>query len=169
MNYTYLWYVYDSKSLGISIHLWNHTTNKLVNQSFVPFCLFILFMGISWQEYWNGLLFPPPVGHVLSELFTLTHLSWVTLHGMPHWIMQAPLPGQGCDLWRGSFKKRWQEYTEELYKKRSNDLGNLGWCGHSPRAGRPGVWSQVGLRKHYYEQGWWRWWNFSWVIWNPKR
>ena len=100
------------------------TTNKLVNLSVVPFCLFILFMGISWQEYWNGLLFPPPVGHVLSELFTLTYLSWVTLHGMPHWIMQAPLPGQGCDLWRGSFKKRWQEYTEELYKKRSDDLDN---------------------------------------------
>ena len=50
-------------------------TNKLVNLSVVPFCLFILFMGISWPEYWNVLLFPPPVGHVLSELFTLTHLS----------------------------------------------------------------------------------------------
>ena len=60
------------------------TTNKLVNLSVVPFCLFILFMGISWQEYWNVLLFPPPVDHVLSELFSLTHLSWVTLHGMPH-------------------------------------------------------------------------------------
>ena len=26
------------------------------------------------------------------------------------------------------------------------------WCDHSPRARHPGSWSQVGLRKHYYEQ-----------------
>ena len=26
------------------------------------------------------------------------------------------------------------------------------WCNHSPRAGHPGMWSQVGLRKHHYEQ-----------------
>ena len=25
-------------------------------------------------------------------------------------------------------------------------------CDHSPRARHPGVWSQVGLRKHHYEQ-----------------
>ena len=29
--------------------------------------------------------------------------------------------------------------------------------------------SQVGLRKHHYEQRWWRWWNSSWAISNPKR
>ena len=29
--------------------------------------------------------------------------------------------------------------------------------------------SQVGLRKHHYEQSWWRWWNSSWTISNPKR
>ena len=39
----------------------------------IPFCLFILFMGFSWQEYWNGLPFPPPVGHILSESSTGTH------------------------------------------------------------------------------------------------
>ena len=26
------------------------------------------------------------------------------------------------------------------------------------------MWSQVGLRKHHYEQSWWRWWNSSWAI-----
>ena len=31
------------------------------------------------------------------------------------------------------------------------------------------MWSQVGLRKHHYEQSWWRWWNPSWAISNPKR
>ena len=49
-----------------------------------PFCLFILFMVFSWQEYWSGLLFPPPVDHVLSKVFTMTHPSWVALHGMAH-------------------------------------------------------------------------------------
>ena len=31
------------------------------------------------------------------------------------------------------------------------------------------MWSQVGLRKHHYEQSWWRWWNPSWAISNPER
>ena len=41
-------------------------------------------MGFSRQEYWNGLPFPSPVDHILSELFTMTHPSWVALHGMAH-------------------------------------------------------------------------------------
>ena len=41
-------------------------------------------MGFSRQEYRSGLPFPSPVDHILSELFTMTHLSWVALHGMPH-------------------------------------------------------------------------------------
>ena len=48
------------------------------------FCLFILFMGFSRQEYWSGLPFLSPVDHVLSELSTVTHLSWVALHGMAY-------------------------------------------------------------------------------------
>ena len=45
---------------------------------------FILFMGFSRQEYWSGLLFPSPVDHILSELSTMIHLSWVALDGMAH-------------------------------------------------------------------------------------
>ena len=41
-------------------------------------------MGFSRQEYWSGLPFPFPVNHVLSELFTMTHPSQVTLHAMAH-------------------------------------------------------------------------------------
>ena len=33
----------------------------------------------------------------------------------------------------------------------------------------PGMWSQVGLGKHHYEQSQWRWWNSSWAISNPER
>ena len=49
-------------------------------------------------------------------------------------------------------KKRWQEYTEELYKKRSARPRKSQWCDHSPRARHPGIRSQVRLREHHYEQ-----------------
>ena len=69
----------------------------------ISFCLFILFMGFSWQEFWSGLPFPPPGDHVSSELCTVTHPSWVTLHAwlILQWVTQASLPQQGCDPWRG--------------------------------------------------------------------
>ena len=51
--------------------------------SVLSFCLFILFMGFSRQEYWSGLSSPFPVGHILWDLSTMT-LSWVALHGMAH-------------------------------------------------------------------------------------
>ena len=52
--------------------------------SVISFCLFILFMGFSRQKYWSGLPFPSLVDHVLSELSTMTHPSWVALHSMAH-------------------------------------------------------------------------------------
>ena len=52
--------------------------------SVIFFCLFTLFMGFSRKEYWSGLPFPSPVDHILSQLSTMTHLSWVALHGMAH-------------------------------------------------------------------------------------
>ena len=50
----------------------------------LSFCLFILLMGLSRQEYWSGLPLPSPMDHVLSELSFMTHPSWVALHGMAH-------------------------------------------------------------------------------------
>ena len=46
-------------------------------------------------------------GHLLSEFLTMTHPSWVVLHDMAHWVMQAPLPQQGCNLWRTELKYSW--------------------------------------------------------------
>ena len=41
----------------------------------------------------------------------------------------------GMDLTEAEdIKKRWQEYTEEVYKKDLNDPDNLQWCDHSLRA-----------------------------------
>ena len=45
-------------------------------------------MGFSRQEYWSGLSLPSPVDHVLSELCTMTHVSWVALHGMVHGFIE---------------------------------------------------------------------------------
>ena len=52
------------------------------------FCLFILFMGFSRVEYWIGLPFPSPVDHVLSDLSTMTWMSWVALQGMAHSLIE---------------------------------------------------------------------------------
>ena len=56
--------------------------------SVLSFCLFILFMGFSRQEYWSGLPFPSPVDHILSELSIMTHPSWVALRGMAYSIIE---------------------------------------------------------------------------------
>ena len=57
--------------------------------SVLSFCLFILCMGFSRQEYWSGL--PSPVDHILSDLPTMTQPSWVAPHGMAwfHWVRQG--------------------------------------------------------------------------------
>ena len=52
--------------------------------SIISFCLFILYMVFSRQEYWSGLPFPSPVDHILSELSTMTrclgwpHMAWLS-------------------------------------------------------------------------------------------
>ena len=49
----------------------------------------------------------------------------------------------GMDLTEAEdIKKRWQEYTKELYKKDLHDSDNQDSV----------ILSQVGLRKHHYEQ-----------------
>ena len=53
---------------------WAPTDLGSSSSSVLSFCLFILFMGFSRQEYWSGLPFPSPVDHILSGLSTMTHL-----------------------------------------------------------------------------------------------
>ena len=65
-----------------SVAYWAPTHLRSSSYSVISFCLFILFMGFSRQEYWNGLPFPSPLDYVLSELSTTTHPSWMALHGM---------------------------------------------------------------------------------------
>ena len=52
--------------------------------SILSFCLFLLFKGFSRQEYWSGLPFPSLGDHILSDLSTMTWLSWVAADGMAY-------------------------------------------------------------------------------------
>ena len=52
------------------------------------FCLFIVYLGFSRQEYWSGFPFPSPVDHILSALSTMTHPSWVAVHSMAHCFIE---------------------------------------------------------------------------------
>ena len=72
----------------------------------LSFCLSIPFMGFSRQEYWSGLPFPSPVDHILSEMDLIKDRNGMDLTEAEH------------------IKKRWQEYTEELYKKDFQDQDN---------------------------------------------
>ena len=59
---------------------WAPTDLGSFSFSILSFCLFILFMGFSRQEYWSDLPFLSPSDHVLSELPWWS--VWVALHGL---------------------------------------------------------------------------------------
>ena len=63
---------------------WAPTNVRSSHFSVISFWLFILFMGFSRQEHWNGLPLPSPADHILSELSTMMCLSWVAPYGMLH-------------------------------------------------------------------------------------
>ena len=80
----------------------------------ISVCLFIQSIGFFRQEYSSGLSFPSPVDHILSELFTMTHPSWVALHT---WLLASlsytsPFSRHSCDPWkRPSVAKVWLSTT----------------------------------------------------------
>ena len=70
---------------------WAPTNLGSSSFSVLSFHLFILFMGFSRQEYWSGLPFPSPVDQILSELSTMTCLSWVAPQSMAHSFTELDL------------------------------------------------------------------------------
>ena len=70
---------------------WAPTNLGSLSFSVLSFCLFLLFMGLSRQEYWSGLPFHSPVDHVLSELSTMTYLSWVVLQSVAHSFIELDM------------------------------------------------------------------------------
>ena len=51
----------------ISVAYWAPTNLGSSSFSILSFCLFVLFMRFSRQEYWSGLPFPSPVDHIPSD------------------------------------------------------------------------------------------------------
>ena len=49
-------------------------------------------MEFSQQEHWSGFPLPLPVDYVLTELSTMTHVSWVALRGMAHSSIELRKP-----------------------------------------------------------------------------
>ena len=68
----------------------------------LSFCLFILFMGFSRQEYWSGLPFPPQVDHILSDLSTMTHLMNYGMRFVTLYRRQGSRPSP----WKRNAKKQ---------------------------------------------------------------
>ena len=82
--------IVQSPSCVWLLTLWPHGLTAACQAS-LSLCLFIQFMGFSWQAYWGGLPFPP-VDHIFSELSTMTCLSWLALHGMAHSFIKLCTP-----------------------------------------------------------------------------
>ena len=70
----------DGRAWWATVHGVAKSRTRLSDFTFT----FTFTMGFSRQEYWSGLPFPSPVDHILSELLTMTRLSWVALHSMAH-------------------------------------------------------------------------------------
>ena len=51
---------------------------------------------IIGKKYWSGLPFPPPLDHILLELFTMTCPFWVALYGMTHSFLELLMPLYRC-------------------------------------------------------------------------
>ena len=93
---------------------WTPTNLGCLSFSVISVCLFILFMGFSWQEYWSGLPSPSLVNHNLSspncQRYFLQPLhvdGWHARHpgcptAGPRWVCK-PSPAAGCwsicNLW----------------------------------------------------------------------
>ena len=57
--------------------------------------IFLHFHTVHWvleARILKGLPFLPPVDNVLSEIFTMTHLSWVALHGIAYDLIDLCKP-----------------------------------------------------------------------------
>ena len=73
--------------------------------------------------------------------------------GMFHAKMGSIKDRNAMDLTEAEdIKKRWQEHTEELYKKYLHDPDNHNGVITYLEPRHPGMGSQVGLRKHHYKQ-----------------
>ena len=75
-------------------------------------------------------------------------VSWLLASGGQNWSFSfnISLPNEYAGL---VFRIDWPPFNTRDYQESSLVQR---WCDHWPRARHPGMWSQVSLRKHHYEQ-----------------
>ena len=106
---------------GVILHwspvaYWTPTDLGSLSLSVLSFCLFILFMGFSRQEYWSDLAFPSPVDHILSELSTMTRPSELVTMTRQYCSVKSNIaqePGMLSPWIKANWKwsnRRWQEW-----------------------------------------------------------
>ena len=88
------WFFLELYFHSFPVAYWAPTYLGSSSFSVLSFCLFVVFMGFSRQEYWSGLPFPSPVGHILSDLSTMSVLGGPTQHNQFHWVRKGCGP---CD------------------------------------------------------------------------
>ena len=101
---------------------------------------FILFMEFSWQEHWSGLPFPLPVGHILSELSTMTCPSWGALHHMADSFTEL------CKPLRHDKAVMHESWTIKKAECRRIDTFKL-WCWRRPLKVTWTAWSNQSILK----------------------
>ena len=96
----------------------------------------------SRQKYWSGLLFPSPVDHVLSELFIMTCLSWVALHGMDHSFASCPgasFPVVNVTAWLGPDRGLPPRFAAPAQSRAGHDHRCQSYAHTPPRIDNPFV------------------------------
>ena len=102
------------------IAYWAPTDLGSSSFSILSFCLFILFMGFSRQEYWNGLPFPSPVDHILEDVNPWVLLSKEVPEPKDrHW--KRNLTRETSDI-----KAHWSLDRDTMMVKGSESI----WVGH---------------------------------------
>ena len=82
---------------------WTASNLGGLSSSVISFCLFILFNGVLIARILEQFAISLP-GTKFCQNSPLwpVHLGWPCMASFRvHWVMQAPLPWQGCDPWMG--------------------------------------------------------------------
>ena len=135
-----LWMSLSMLCQGWSVWPAKHSTgDEVLSSSVISFCLFILFMEFLRQKYWIGLPFPPPVDHILLEVFTMTHPSWVALHGMAHNFTELckPLCHKKAVIHEGEVIKYTVVSSLAFYSHLDHWLGSASWHERSGTLEKP--------------------------------
>ena len=137
------------------------------------------FMDLTFQvpmqyyslQHWT--LLPSPVTATMGRCFHLGCVSSFFLELVLHWspvAFWAP-----TDLGSSSFSVLSSCLSICSWGSQGKNtemvcipFSTRPWFVRNVLSRHPGMWNQVDLRKHYYKHSYWRWWNFSWAISNPK-